>query len=164
MPFNYHRISISFFFVLSTIFLNAQTVKYTYGKNQWNTDSLGNHRAVLNFNGKGIVAKSIIEWRRRDDDPQLKRIILQDAKMGAKIYNYKTGIFNNDKLELWFEPISGKGKYYLYYLLYKNEGRANYPKGVYLATENKAAPDWLAKTGNQKSLNTTVVEIQSIDS
>ncbi len=159
------RQSISiFFFCCSVVLVNAQSIKYSYGKNSWNADSLGNHRAVLNFNGTGAVAKSIIEWRRRDDDPSKKRIIIQDAVTGAKINNYKTGEFNNERLEVWFEPKSGKGTYYIYYWPYKNEGRANYPKGVALAPENSASSEWIKQAGLQQQINTRVEEIQSIDS
>ena len=155
-----------FFFsvLLNANLATAQPITYTFGKASWNTDSLGNHRIVLNFDGTATIAKAVIEWRRRDDNPQQKRIILQDARTGKKINNYKTGICNNEQLEIWFEPGSGKGKYYLYYLPYKNEGRANYPKGVYLSAENLAAPNWLSKTKIQQTVNTKVIEIQSIDS
>lgn len=151
-------------FIFCTFLGNTQPVKYTFAKDHWDVDSLGSHRIVLIFNGNGSVAKANIEWRRRDNTPQLKRIILQDATTGAKICNYKTGVFNNEKLELWFDPVSGKGKYYLYYLPYKNEGRANYPKGVYLPSENIASSDWLTKAESQMLINTNLFEIQSIDS
>ena len=65
--------------------LTAQQIRYTDGKNSWNPDSLGNHRAVVQFTGKGNIAKAVIGWRRRDFHPELKRIIVQDAKTGKKI-------------------------------------------------------------------------------
>lgn len=153
-----------FCFLMTHNYAHGQTLNYKYGIGEWNADSLGNHRVVLKYDGTGNTAKSIIIWRRRDEQPQLKRIILQDAKTGAKINNYKTGIFNNEKLELWFEPTSGKGLYNLYYLPYKNEGRANYPKGVYLAPENTASDGWVKQPAGKHVINTSVLEIQSIDS
>ena len=59
--------------------LAAQQIKYTNGNDSWNPNLLGNHRVVVEFTGKDNVAKTTIEWRRRDENPELKRIIVQDA-------------------------------------------------------------------------------------
>ncbi|MES1220910.1 MAG: glycoside hydrolase domain-containing protein [Bacteroidota bacterium] len=143
--------------------VSAQHIIYTDGNNSWNADSLGNHRAVVTFNGIGKFAKVIIEWRRRDDNPQDKRLIVQDAKTGQKILNVKTGIINNEKGEVYFEPVSGRGDYYIYYMPAKNEGRSNYPKGVYLKPENTASAEWLQSINEKTITNTVTKEIQSID-
>lgn len=152
-----------FLFFFMTILLQAQEVRYTSGNNSWNADSLGNHRAVVQFNGEGNVAKALIEWRRRDDDPQNKRIIVEDAKLHQKVLNVKTGTINREYGELYFEPTSGKGTYYVYYMPYKNEGRSNYPKGVYLRPENIASGNWLNLVNNAMVVNTSVVEMQAIN-
>ena len=141
----------------------AQDVKFTNGHNGWNADSLGNHRVVLTFNGTGTVAKTVMVWRRRDADPWDKRIIIEDAKTHKKIDNVQTGIINNEKAELWFEPISGKGDYFAYYMPSKNEGRSNYPKGIYLTPEKTASANWLRSVDEKMPVNTVVKEIQSID-
>lgn len=151
-----------FLFLFLTTLLQAQEVKYTSGNNSWNADSLGNHRAVVQFNGEGDVAKAVIEWRRRDDDPQNKRIIVEDAKSHQKVLNVKTGTINREYGEIYFEPTSGKGTYYVYYMPYKNEGRSNYPKGVYLQPEHTASANWLNAV-NTSVVNTSVVEIQAIN-
>ncbi|MEO8172705.1 MAG: glycoside hydrolase domain-containing protein [Sediminibacterium sp.] len=143
--------------------LQAQNIPYTSGSNSWQEDSLGNHRAVVQFTGEGKIARVIIPWRRNDNDPQKKRIIVQDAKTGSKILNIRTGIIDNEKGELWFEPVSGKGTYYVYYLPYKNEGRSNYPKGVYLPVENTANSNWFNSINSLMTPNATVKEFQSIN-
>ena len=111
----------------------AQELKYTSGNNSWNADSLGNHRVVVSFNGSTKVARVVIPWRRRDEHPEMKRIIIQDAKTKQKVTNVKTLALTREQGDICFEPISGKGDYYIYYLPSKNEGRDNYPKGMYLA-------------------------------
>jgi hypothetical protein len=141
----------------------AQNITYTSGNNSWKEDSLGNHRAVIQVTGEGKTARVIIPWRRNDTDPDKKRIIIQDAKTGAKILNIRTGIIDNEKGEIWFEPVSGKGLYYVYYLPYKNEGRSNYPKGVYLPVEHTANGDWLNSIHSTMQPNATVKEFQSIN-
>ncbi|HXB94307.1 MAG TPA: glycoside hydrolase domain-containing protein, partial [Puia sp.] len=55
------------------------------------------------------------------------------------------------------EPASGKGAYYIYYMPYRNEGRSNYPKGVYLSP---VVGGPLADPG---TFNSRVTAIQSIN-
>jgi hypothetical protein len=144
--------------------VNAQELKYTSGNHTWNADSLGNHRAVVAFSGTGKVARVIVPWRRRDEQPELKRIIVQDAKTGQKVLNVKPVTATREQGDICFEPVSGKGDYYIYYLPSKNEGRNNYPKGVYLSPENTASDSWLQAIPTGMKPNTTVKEIEAIDS
>ncbi|HEY1202964.1 MAG TPA: glycoside hydrolase domain-containing protein, partial [Niastella sp.] len=65
--------------------------------------------------------------------------------------------------DICFEPRSGKGTYYAYYMPYKNEGRMNYPKGQYLAPDATADNAWLQTLGDGVAPNTSVTEMQSID-
>ena len=137
------KVLFAFILLLAGATVNAQTIPYTNCTNCWAPDSLGNHRVVLTFNGSGKIAKAIIPWRRRDIDPEKKRIIIQDAKTLQKITNVKIVSVNRETGEIYFEPTSGSGTYYVYYLPYKNEGRSNYPRGTYLKPENTASSDWL---------------------
>ncbi|MRX67300.1 hypothetical protein GJU42_04925 [Flavobacterium resistens] len=148
------------FFVFS-ISLTAQ-IKYSDGNDSWNPNQLGNHRAVVTFSGSGNVAKTTIEWRRRDTNPELKKIIVQDAS-GKEIQNIKTENINRENGTIFFEPISGKGTYYVYYMPYVDEGTANYPKGIYQKPENKADAQWLSNIKANLKDNTSVTEIQSVN-
>lgn len=153
--------------MLFVLKIDAQSIKYTVPENVWNADSLGNHRAVVSYVGLGNVAKVSISWRRRDQNPQDKRIIVQDAKTGQKVNNIKIVSVTRELGVILFEPTSGSGIYYVYYLPYKNEGQSNYPKGVYLNPEITASQSWLQSapvthTGTLK-LNAECHEIQSID-
>jgi hypothetical protein len=157
--------SLVFILLLFSTTLFAQKIPYTNCTNCWNADSLGNHRAVIEFNETGNVAKANIPWRRRDYHPELKRIIVQDAKTGKKIMNIKAGTVNREYGEIYFEPVAGKGIYYVYYMPYKNEGRSNYPKGVYLKPDTTASNEWLnLLSANNNIPVATIKEIQSIDS
>ncbi len=149
--------------LLITLGAVAQDIPYTDGNHSWNEDSLGNHRAVISFSGNGSYAKVLVPWRRRDESPESKKLILQDAKTGANITNLKALTLSAEKAEIVFEPASGSGTYYLYYLPYKNEGRANYPKGVYLSPENHADANWLKGLQPSKAATARVTAFQSID-
>ena len=143
---------------------SAQQIAYTNGKNNWNPDSLGNHRAIVQFTGKGKIAKAVIGWRRRDFHPDTKRIIVQDAKTGKKILNVKAADINRESGTILFEPVSGAGTYYVYYMPYIYDGpKTYYPKGVYQNPENTATAAWLATANTESATNCTVKEIQSIN-
>jgi glycosyl hydrolase family 123 len=55
-----------------------------------------------------------------------------------------------------------RGVYYVYYLPYRNEGRSNYPKGVYWGPDTTAASG-LAEVEVPRAINCKVVGFQSID-
>ena len=146
--------------------LTAQQISYTDGKDSWNPDSLGNHRAVVQFTGAGNIAKVAIDWRRRDVNPDQKRIIVQDAKTGKKIANVKASDITREKGTIFFEPVSGSGTYFIYYMPYIYEGlHTYYPKGVYYKPENTADAQWLSNVNANLNLsaNCVVKEIQSIN-
>ena len=149
--------------LFSSLENNAQlkTVKYGYGK--WNADSLGNHRAVINYDGSTKAAHVVIPWRRKDVSPEKKGILIIDAKTNNVVKNIKTVNVNREFGELFFEPVSGKGKYYVYYLLYKNEGRSNYPRGIYRGPIETASSDWLKLLETGKNTDADCIELQSVD-
>src|ERR1017187_8584882 len=156
-------LAIIFFLAGNTAF--SQSISYTNCTNCWNPDSLGNHRFLINFNGPGKYAKVLITWRRRDENPQDKRIIVEDAKTGERVLNVKAANINREFGEIYFEPLSGNGNYYVYYMPYKNEGRSNYPRGVYLRPDTTADNGWLSKiNAAQNDEGNYDLEYQSIDS
>ncbi|HVU98251.1 MAG TPA: glycoside hydrolase domain-containing protein [Puia sp.] len=136
--------------------IHAQEIPYTSCPKCWNPDSLGNHRAVIRFNGPGNIAHVRIPWRLPMADPFDHRIIVQDAKTGARVPSSSSNL-TREAGDIYFEPSSGKGVYYVYYLPYRNEGRSNYPKGAY----QKA--DTTANLPGTHAANAVVTSFQSID-
>lgn len=139
---------------------NAQTVKYVNGNNSWNPDSLGNHRAVINVAVASPASKVVIPWRRRDD-PTNKQVIVVDAKTNKRILNVKADNLSRESGTIYFEPTSGAGKYYIYYMPYKVTARSNYPKAAYLPLQNTASAAWLAKTG--KATPATLLYLEAVN-
>lgn len=147
--------------VLCISLVQGQELKYASASTSWNADSLGNHRAVVHVAQSAKAAHVVIPWRRHDKNAQNKKIIVQDALTGKLIANVKTGTLNGESGEIWFEPVSGAGDYYVYYMPYRNEGRSNYPKGVYLSNSPTAELQWLASS--VKSVPAVVRQIESIN-
>ncbi|WP_216823370.1 glycoside hydrolase domain-containing protein [Niastella vici] len=151
--------------ILSLLILpvTAQNIQYGVCPGCWNTDSLGNHRVVLQVEENAKLARAVIPWRRRDNYPGKKRIIVQDAATGLRINNVKIQSLTRETGDIFFEPASGKGTYYVYYMPYKNEGRANYPKGQYLKPDTTASGAWLQTVDDKLPPNVLVSDMQSID-
>ncbi|HVX52770.1 MAG TPA: glycoside hydrolase domain-containing protein [Chitinophagaceae bacterium] len=144
--------------------LQAQDIKYTNAHNEWDADSLGNHRAVVKFTGNGSAAIVHIEWRRRDTNPAGKRIIVQDAATGKRVLNVITENITRESGTIIFEPTNGSGTYYVYYMPYKNEGRSNYPRGTYLKPDTTAAQSWVQSVKyNPNIASASCGEIQAVN-
>ncbi len=142
-------------------FAIAQETKFTISPTTWKADELGNIRAVIRVKNDAKVAFAKIEWRRRDKNPNEKNVIVTDSS-GNIIKNVKRGEINREFGEIFFEPTTGPGTYYVYYLPYKKSGSANYPKDFYPKFEAAADPEWL-KGVTLTQPNAEVSEIQSID-
>lgn len=140
----------------------AQVLPYTDGHQAWDPDSLGNHRAVLSVPAPSKVAYVRIDWRRRDEHPENKRVIVTDAQ-DHRILNVKLLHISREYATLLFDASAGKGIYHVYYMPYKNEGRSNYPRGVYLKPDTTASAAWLAGAGAAKPQPAQVKELQAVD-
>jgi hypothetical protein len=135
-------------------------VKYVSGHNEWDPDSLGNHRAVVQVTKPGIVAKAVIEWRRRDD-PAGKEIIVVDSATNKRIINVSASAISRESGAVYFEPLSGRGTYYIYYMPYHIKKGSNYPNAIYLKWNNHADEAWLAKI---KDENTVAAQLEYLES
>ena len=144
---------------------------YTTGS--WDADKLGNHRVVLEVSVAADAVRAHIPWRRRDTSPEKKNLILIDGMTGTKIVNVVRVSITREAGDIVFQPLSGRARYFLYYLPNVGSGRSNYPTVTYPEPEQTAQADWLAKHGlsEREDLSSRVaalpaarvVEFQSID-
>ena len=104
---------ISIWLTLSTIQVYGQEI--SYGTGHWETEGLGYHRAVIYVNKPAEAVKTKIPWRRLDK-PEDKNLIMIDALTGQRVNNIYCTERNKDFGEIVFEPVSGEGEYYLYYM------------------------------------------------
>jgi hypothetical protein len=156
------KIALPLSLICPLLYVNiyAQELKYVVGQNQWAGDSLGNHRAVVQVSQASEVAKATIDWRRRDKHTD-GEIIVVDAKANKRILNVKTENISRESGDVFFEPLSGTGQYYIYYLPYKVNGRANYPTATYLKKTETASATW--KSLSAKAVAAKVLYIESIN-
>jgi len=142
--------------------VSAQQVKYVSGHNEWNADSLGNHRAVVRVVKAGEVAKVWLEWRRRDD-PTGKEIIVVDSAGNKRVVNVQAEDISRAGATLYFEPVSGPGIYYVYYMPYHIKKGSNYPNAIYLKWNNHADAGWLTKIKTESVTDAKLEYIESIN-
>lgn len=91
-----------------------------YGLGEWDR-VLGNHRAVIKVSQAGGASYAYLPWRRRDAFPQTKHVRIIDAQTGRAINNSVVVTCNREYGEVVFEPVSGPGLYYAYYLIPTND-------------------------------------------
>jgi len=148
----------------------VETIPYRTGS--WQPDTLGNHRVVLHVTGNEKAVKAEIPWRRRDQYPGDKMMILVDEKTGQQVLNMMPVDIRREYGKIVFEPVTGPGDYYLYYLPYQISGRnypkVDYPKPVYRidsswVSQNHLEVAELTEESWMKLPEAEIVEFQSID-
>ncbi|HCC69809.1 MAG TPA: hypothetical protein DEQ09_01445, partial [Bacteroidales bacterium] len=117
--------------------------KIEYNTGNWNEDSLGYHRVVIEnrIDADAVFVK--VPWRRRDSEPWKKAIILTAAEPDTIINNIYCISSNNEEGHFVFQPVNGAGKYFLYYLPGKMKGRSNYPTVNYPIAVQTADNAWI---------------------
>ena len=144
--------------------LPSTDVPYTVGT--WDADTLGNHRAVVQVESSGDTVLVTVPWRRRDAEPNLKNVLIYDGRSGKRVTNVLRRTVTREAGTIVFQPTSGAGRYFVYYLQNAGAGRSNYPKVTYPPFEDTSAPGWAAAhpPSSDTSLPVAkVVEFQAID-
>jgi hypothetical protein len=116
-----------------------------YGIGTWDADKLGNHRAVLQVLQPSDAVWAHVPWRRRDEQPETKNILLIEAGTGVRVSNLLRANINRSFGDIIFQA-RRPGTYYAYFMPYVPEGR-NYPKVTYQKPEESADPEWLERHG-----------------
>jgi len=109
---------------------------------KWDRYALGNHRAVIIVDEDNWAVRARFEWRRRDPKPESVDVILVSAATGETIVNAVRLHLDRFSADIIFEPVSGPGEYYFYYLPYDGNPDAYYQKVEYRKREQTAATAW----------------------
>lgn len=123
-------------------------IPFIVADTEWKVHLRGNHRAVVQVTeASGKAVQVVLPWRRPDLRPETKKIIVVDAKTDKEISNVKVLSLTSESGTIVFEPVSGKGVYYIYYLPYRKRtgwGDARYgaPWNDYVAPAYQADSKW----------------------
>ncbi len=137
--------------ILLFIILSSKAQLISYGTGYWNAQGLGNHRAVIYVERSSEAVKVNVPWRRLDTVED-KNLILIDALTGKRVNNIYCTQKNKEFGEIVFEPVSGEGNYYLYYMPGRNAGKWWFPDAVYDKPANTFDPEWKNKTADKAGL------------
>ena len=122
--------------------------KALYRIANWDDTDRGSHRAVIsvpeNLSPETESVSLYIPWRRRDRDFDQKGLILTD-EAGTQIDNFKAFDMTRESVRLLFEPISGSGIYYLYYLPHTVQPGHGYYSGNYLLPKDNSDSEWVSR-------------------
>ncbi len=133
-----------YFTFISILFLTSVLAASGQDLNFAGSDSLGNHRAIVEVTEKSDAVFCHIPWRRRDLHPDSINILVYDGQTGEQIKNLKRININREYGDIVFQPQTVPGKYYVYYMPYTQIGKY-YPKVFYNPPEETAAKEWLKK-------------------
>ncbi|TWF42278.1 hypothetical protein FHW36_10233 [Chitinophaga polysaccharea] len=135
----------------------------TYGTGQWNENELGNHRAVIEVSKPTNAVKVHVPWRRKDN-PAGKGLIVVDAFSGKPVKNVYTVTVNAEYGDIIFEPVTGPGEYYLYYMPYKLGGSWYFPSTAYLKPDNSYNTAWQQQLNIKNLPDAKVLRFEAINS
>ena len=130
----------------------------------WDAERYGNHRAVVQVTDTAVAVHLVLPWRRPDRHPEKKALLVVDGRTGQIVRNVRRGPITQAMGELDFEPTSGPGQYFVYYLPFRSGGRSNYPNVTYLPVDETADPAWLAKLAGPSPRRATPVQFEAVDS
>jgi hypothetical protein len=140
------KLFIVIILIFNVLLSNAQDV--FYGTGQWNYEGLGNHRAVIYVEKPSDAVKVFVPWRRLDNVED-KNLILFDALTDKRVKNIYCTQKNRDFGEIVFQPVSGEGNYYLYYMPGKTTGKSWFPDVTYQKPADTFDPAWKISTANK---------------
>jgi hypothetical protein len=107
--------------------------------------SYGNHRVVIQTTDpSNNITQAIIPWRRRDNQPNEKDIIIVDTKSNTVINKKYVIESNNEFGHLIFKPNKGSNTYYVYFLPHSSTG-GYYPKLTYNKPKESLDKSWLSE-------------------
>ncbi len=152
----------SFAFFLLLAGCGSQKDNIEYSTAEWDEDSLGYHRIVIQNKTDADAVFVEIPWRRRDKEPWKKAVILTGNKPEKVIDNIICLSSDNEKGRFVFQPVYGQGDYFLYYLTGTMEGRSNYPTVNYPPPVQTADNSWIELHDLNDSVSVTSLPMAQV--
>ncbi|MHC4123531.1 MAG: glycoside hydrolase domain-containing protein [Planctomycetota bacterium] len=119
---------------------------------------LGNHRARVKIEQAAQAVWVHIPWRRCDNEPAKKGIIVKYGPTGEEVKNVFTAKVNNEFGDIVFEPEMGSGEYHIYYLpIVEDSGWLSHSK--YREPQKTAQSEWL----NNNGLNPEKIKVGQLE-
>jgi hypothetical protein len=114
---------------------------------RWDSLAYGNHRAVVRVDAPADAVVVEIPWRRPDQKPEAKDIVVVDAATGLRVADVARISVTRESGTLALRPVTVPGDYFVYYLPFQMTGRTNYPTVEYPKPVDWADTEWLRRNG-----------------
>lgn len=127
--------------------------------------SLGNHRIEIQLNDPGREWVQVkVPWRRRDENPEEKEVIIVDADSGQTADELICLDINNEFGHFIFKPNPASRRYFMYYLPHESSG-SYYPRLNYttMGKKEKVPSNAISPAQLQNMPYAEVLSAQSID-
>lgn len=112
-------------------------------------ESWGNHRAVVTLEHRTSDPVVVsIPWRRHDEHPETKAIVVVDARTGKSVNSLPLHI-DNVAGEIIFQPVQGHAVYHVYYMPWVSTG-GYYPKVTYPTSMTPSDSSWVRRAMSLK--------------
>lgn len=141
--FAYKRPLLIISLLLLTFFVKSQDIRYNVTKQPWK-DSLGNHRLVISVAKATGAVEVKVDWRRRDKDAAQKVLLITDSH-GVAVRNVYLKHIDRERGDFVFEPSSGSGIYYVYYMPWSGHKWEGGFQGDYLHQQPPPQKDWVKR-------------------
>jgi len=125
--------------------LSEEPVPYAVAAEPWE-QGLGNHRARVRVAADAPAVWAHVPWRRRDRDPERKRIIVAGPDQ-QRITDAVAVRLDRIAGDIVFRPTSGPGEYCIYYLPFVVQDGYGWYGGDYLPPDDTADAQWRADNG-----------------
>ncbi|HET9065660.1 MAG TPA: glycoside hydrolase domain-containing protein [Gemmatimonadales bacterium] len=107
-------------------------------------ESWGNHRAVVTLEHRTTDPVVVtVPWRRHDEHPERKAIVVVDARTGKAVNSLPLHV-DNVSGEIVFAPVMGHPTYFVYYLPWVSTG-GYYPKVTYPSSMTPSDSTWVRR-------------------
>ncbi len=123
-----------------------RVVPYGVSTNAW-PEFLGNQRARVRVDEHAEAVWAHVPWRRRDQEPEKKNVVVVDLTTGATLKNVARVEMHRAFGDLVFQPDTVPGDYGIYYLPYKQTGSSYFPSTVYDRPVETADVAWRERLG-----------------
>ncbi len=142
------KFPMHFFVVLFVAAMALEARAVEYGMAKWPA-VMGNHRAVVSVSERAPAVWAHLPWRRRDEKPADKNVLVVDLKTGQYLKNVAKVNLTQDFGDIVFEPATAPGEYAIYY--YPLEPLPRRPMGTtnfkYAEPMDTASEEWLMENG-----------------
>lgn len=129
----------------------------------WDRQQWGNHRAVVEVSDDAPAVRVHLPWRR-EDDPSDKAVFVVDASSGRRLNHVYALAVDRESGDFIFEPATGKGDYYFYYMPFRTTGSWYFPNTVYRDARKAYDSAWHAGLDRSARLpEAKVLRFESVD-